>query len=218
MTDGGARIEGAYRYSLWRRVGRSPRRVLFVMLNPSTADANDDDPTIRRCIGFARAWGYGELEVCNLFAYRTPHPRVLLAARDPVGPENDAWLARAAGRASRVVAAWGVVGMRSARAEVVMEILRGARVVCLGQTRGGAPRHPLYVAGGTRARAFAWHTQIVSDQSIVSDAGEATALVQTTCPDGEDVVPLAEPPTSDREASCPWGQEDRLRRGGHRAP
>jgi hypothetical protein len=155
MTDGGARIDGAYRYSLWRRVGRSPRRVLFVMLNPSTADAKDDDPTIRRCIGFARAWGYGELEVCNLFAYRTPHPRVLLAARDPVGPENDAWLARAAGRASRVVAAWGVVGMRSARAEVVMEILRGARVVCLGRTRGGAPRHPLYVAGGTRVRRFA---------------------------------------------------------------
>ena len=152
--DRAARIDGAYRYSLWRRVGPSPGRVLFVMLNPSTADAIADDPTIRRCSGFARAWGYGELEVCNLFAYRTPYPRELLGVEDPVGPSNDRFLSRAAARADRVLAAWGVVGMRSARAAVVLENLRKVPLSCLGRTRDGAPRHPLYVPSCTRPRRF----------------------------------------------------------------
>jgi hypothetical protein len=83
VDDGAARIDRPYRYSLWRRVGESRRRVLFVMLNPSTADAIVDDPTIRRCMGFARTWGFGELEVCNLFAYRSPCPSALLRPADP---------------------------------------------------------------------------------------------------------------------------------------
>jgi hypothetical protein len=153
--DRTALVDGAYRYSLWRRVGQSRRRVLFVMLNPSTADARADDPTIRRCMGFARTWGYGELEVCNLFAYRTPHPRVLLGAPDPIGPDNDRHLAAAVERASRVVVAWGVIGMRSPRAGAVLALLREARVLCLGRTRGGAPRHPLYVPARTRPSPFA---------------------------------------------------------------
>ena len=152
--DRAARIDGAYRYSLWRRVGPSPGRVLFVMLNPSTADAIADDPTIRRCSGFARAWGYGELEVCNLFAYRTPYPRELLGVEDPVGPSNDRFLSRAAARADRVLAAWGVVGMRSVRAAAVLENLRKVPLSCLGRTRDGAPRHPLYVPSCTRPRRF----------------------------------------------------------------
>src|ERR1019366_833740 len=94
VDDGAARIDRPYRYSLWRRVGESRRRVLFVMLNPSTADAIVDDPTIRRCMGFARTWGFGELEVCNLFAYRSPCPSALLRAADPVGPSNDRALRR----------------------------------------------------------------------------------------------------------------------------
>src|SRR3989449_11540410 len=97
---------GTYRYALWRRWAAGPQ-VLFVMLNPSTADAQRDDPTIRRCIGFARRWGCGGIEVVNLFALRATDPRRLRYTRDPVGPENVAHLARAAGRASLVGAAWG---------------------------------------------------------------------------------------------------------------
>jgi hypothetical protein len=155
VDDGAARIDGAYRYSLWRRVGESRKRVLFVMLNPSTADAIVDDPTIRRCMGFARTWRFGELEVCNLFAYRTPCPSALLRAADPVGPSNDRALSRAVARADRVIAAWGVIGMRSTRALVVLEMLRGVRLECLGRTRDGAPRHPLYVPSRARPTLFA---------------------------------------------------------------
>src|SRR6266436_6577265 len=84
---------GTYRYALWRRWAPGPQ-VLFVMLNPSTADRQRNDPTIRRCIGLAAAWGYGALAVGNLFAFRTPSPKVLKRAARPVGRANDRWLAR----------------------------------------------------------------------------------------------------------------------------
>jgi hypothetical protein len=146
----GAVVDGLYRYSLWRRLScAATTRVLFVMLNPSTADASRDDPTLRRCASFARGWGYGWLDVCNLFAYRATDPRELRGAVDPVGPLNDATIAELASRADRVIAAWGVPGARSGRAAVVMNILRSSRVWCLGTTRDGAPRHPLYVRGDT---------------------------------------------------------------------
>ena len=95
----GAAIDptGLYRYSLWREWDANAPRVAFVMLNPSRADANTDDPTLRRCLGFARSWGCGSIEVVNLFAYRASRPDILRVVLDPVGPENDRYLQEAVG-------------------------------------------------------------------------------------------------------------------------
>ncbi len=123
------------------------------MLNPSTADAAADDPTIRRCIGFARAWGFGALEVVNLFAYRATRPADLFAADDPVGPRNDRFVRAAARSAAMVVAAWGVHGTRRGRDADVLATLRIlGSVHCLGTTKRGQPRHPLFVRGETAAQ------------------------------------------------------------------
>jgi hypothetical protein len=141
---------GRYRYWLRRswKTGGGGRVVCFVMLNPSTADHEADDPTVRRCMAFTRSWGFSALSVRNLFALRATDPAELLEADDPVGPSGDAELA-AAGAADLVVAAWGasVPFGREARA---LEILAGVPLHCLGLTKSGAPRHPLYVRGDTR--------------------------------------------------------------------
>lgn len=140
---------GIYRYTLERDVGSlvSSGRVLFVMLNPSTADASTDDPTIRRCISFARRWGYGHLSVANLYAYRATDPAGLDRAADPVGPENDFWIGQLADSADAVVVAWGHnVGPIADRAERVLRVL-GDDVDALALTGTGQPRHPLYVKG-----------------------------------------------------------------------
>jgi hypothetical protein len=100
---------GTYRYLLGRRVGEGDRTALFMMLNPSTADATEDDPTIRRCTGFARREGCGVLEVVNLFAYRATDPAELRTAPDPVGPANDHHIKAALGRVALVVVAWGAL-------------------------------------------------------------------------------------------------------------
>src|SRR5947209_16246810 len=102
---------GTYRYSLWRQWSTDCPPVAFIMLNPSTADDRKDDPTIRRCIGFARAWGFGALEVVNLFAYRATDWSKLLEVDDPVGPENDDYIVQAVERCPCVVAAWGTKGV-----------------------------------------------------------------------------------------------------------
>ena len=124
------------------------------MLNPNTADAVRDDPTIRRCVAFARRWGYGGVDVVNLFAYRTPHPRELARAEDPVGPRNDRYLRRALRTAELVVCAWGATRVAARRAHAVAGILDGAPLHCLGRTRSGAPRHPLYLRADTRLVRF----------------------------------------------------------------
>ena len=134
---------GAYRYALWREWDDRGPTVLFIALNPSTADHRRDDPTIRRCIRFARDWGFGRLVVANLFAYRTPEPALLRIAESPVGPRNDRWLARLAADASLVLAAWGTHGDYLGRADRVRSRLQALH--CLGTTKGGLPRHPLYV-------------------------------------------------------------------------
>ena len=122
--------------------------VLFVMLNPSTADARFDDPTIRRCVGFARAWGYNRLLVGNLFALRATDPATLLTDPDPVGPANDDWLATLASRATIIVAAWDAAPVARDRGRIVLAGLRtAAPTYTLGLTKDGAPRHPLYLPG-----------------------------------------------------------------------
>jgi len=136
----------SYRYALWRQWARGPR-VLFVMLNPSTADDRRDDPTIRRCIGFAKSWGFGSLAVGNLFALRTPSPRELAKSEFPVGTANDRCLRRLQRSAALVLAAWGNHGILYDRAAAVRRMLIDPRT--LGLTGSGQPRHPLYVAART---------------------------------------------------------------------
>lgn len=140
----GAHIEGHYRYRLWRRWEEGPE-VVFVLLNPSTADGAVDDPTLRRCIGFARRWGMGGLQVVNLFALRATDPRALREAGDPVGPLNDQVLHEVAGNAARVVYGWGNHGVLFGRGEAVWRSLGSGQ--CFGLTAVGQPRHPLYVRG-----------------------------------------------------------------------
>jgi hypothetical protein len=137
-----------WRYRLWRALGGSGGRCLWIMLNPSTADAERNDPTIRKCLGFSARWGYGSLEVVNLFALRSTDPAGLRKVDDPIGPGNDAAILAAAGEASCIVAAWGNHGAYLERALVVRRILaaHGFRLQRLGElTDEGQPGHPLYV-------------------------------------------------------------------------
>lgn len=144
---------GIYRYALERWWDNGLPSVLFVMLNPSTADGTKDDPTIRRCIGFARSWGYGGLLVGNLFAYRATDPRELPADDTAIGPENAAQLDRLARRASLIVAAWG--GHKRAVDRAPLVAARLGTLHALDFTRAGAPRHPLYVTANARPIPFA---------------------------------------------------------------
>jgi hypothetical protein len=144
---------GRYRYRLWRRWGAG-ERVGFVMLNPSTADAERDDPTIRRCTGFARTWGFGSMVVVNLFALRSPDPARLRRAREPVGRDNDRHIIEAAGACDVVVLAWGMHGRLRDRDRAVLDLLAGQALRCLGQTRAGQPRHPLYLPRAARLTAW----------------------------------------------------------------
>jgi hypothetical protein len=137
---------GQYRYLLTRRWAKGPS-MLWIMLNPSTADASEDDPTIRRCLGFARRWGFESLEVVNLFAVRATDRTVLTRTPDPVGAENDRYIQEAAARAGLVVVAWGTWGSLFDRQATVAEALAWCPLYCLGKTSSGFPRHPLYVRG-----------------------------------------------------------------------
>ena len=147
---------GLYRYSLERVWWPDVMRALFIMLNPSTADADADDPTIRRCMGFAKSWGLGGIEVRNLFAYRVTDPTELHHVDDPVGPDNSV-LPTSPARC--VVAAWGAAAchplVKTRALEVLAELERHRLpVLCLGTTRMGYPKHPLYVPGNTMQRPY----------------------------------------------------------------
>lgn len=147
-----------YRYALTREWfdGRPMRHVLWVMLNPSTAEADVDDPTVRRCQTFARAWGYNGATIANIFALRSTDPAVLVPHPDPVGPANDdviEALATGAG-IGLVMAAWGSHGAIRNRGAVVTQLVTGKLgrdMWCLGTTKGGQPRHPLYVHSDTES-------------------------------------------------------------------
>lgn len=134
-----ADIEGDYRYSLTRIWDSALPAVTFVLLNPSTADAVQLDPTLRRCVGFAQREGFGGMVIKNLYAFRSPSPAVMRAAPDPVGPRNDRALAETIGP---VIAGWGTNAepARVARALTLLPPLRALSV-----TKAGHPQHPLYV-------------------------------------------------------------------------
>ena len=149
---------GRYRYRLKRRWGAGDK-VLFVMLNPSTADAQRDDPTIRRCIGFARKWGFGSVEVVNLFAYRATKPEALKRVDAPTGPANSRAVRNALRRARLVVIAWGNSGAFQRGGIRMLDRLRhtvrSSKLVALGWTRLGHPRHVLYISGDCKPMKLA---------------------------------------------------------------
>lgn len=135
-----------YRYALWRRWNDHPY-ALFLMLNPSTADEIDNDPTVERCQRRAARMGYGGLWVANIFAYRSTDPAALYSIPDPVGPENDQAILDAARNAGIVICGWGTHGNHLDRGEKVLALLRdaGVKAHCLQLNADGTPRHPLYV-------------------------------------------------------------------------
>jgi hypothetical protein len=152
---------GMFRYRLGRQWNDDYLPMLFVMLNPSTADDEADDPTVRSCIGIAKSRCCGSIEVVNLFAYRATDPADLREAGYPVGAENDLHTMQAVrevhGRGGAVVVAWGLNGEGLARTQNVRAMLRGAGVhpLCMGTTASGQPRHPLYVRRSAQLLPFA---------------------------------------------------------------
>lgn len=154
---------GRYRYLLTRpteSILSERGTALFIMLNPSTADAEQDDPTIRRCRRFAKDWGCNGLTVANLYAYRATDPSELWLADDPVGPDNDRQLADLAREYSEAICAWGA-NAKPERVQQVVEIFQkaGAKLWCLGMTKSGAPRHPLYIRADQEL--ISWHSSEV---------------------------------------------------------
>lgn len=141
---------GRYRYSLTRRWTADAGPVwVIVMLNPSTADGVDDDPTVRRCVQFVRRGRAAELRIVNLYGLRATDPRELWRCDDPVGPDNDRHVLAAVARADEthgaVIAAWGAHA-RADRVRAVVDLVGRRELLCLGTTSAGAPRHPLYLA------------------------------------------------------------------------
>ena len=138
-----------HRYSLIHRINPllGDSLILWIGLNPSTADESQLDPTLTRIRSFSEREGFHGFWMANLFGLRTPYPKEMMAAADPVGPGNDASLQLAAKRCERIVAAWGAIGEFQSRAEAVANLFPGRELWCLGTTKDGHPRHPLYVNG-----------------------------------------------------------------------
>ena len=137
-----------YRYALTRTWDERSRRVMFVMLNPSTATELQNDPTVERCERRARALGFGAFRVTNIFAWRATDPRHMKAAPDPVGPENDKAILDGCEWADHIICAWGTHGAYLGRGENVRALLADTRqeLYHLGLTKDGHPKHPLYIA------------------------------------------------------------------------
>lgn len=155
LLDCGATLspDRRYRYRLWRIWSELAPPAAFCMLNPSTATEDVDDPTIRRCIRFAQAWGHGGIVVVNLFALRSRFPAELLQVQDPVGVDNDNWIEAERGRCARFVCAWGDPPLRlQGRADRVAGMIGAA--ACFGVTKSGNPRHPLYMRSTAALQPF----------------------------------------------------------------
>lgn len=147
-----------YRYWLLRQWNWDLRCAGFIMLNPSRADHEIDDPTIKKCMLLARNWGCGGIEVVNLFAFRSTDPEGLVTAEDPVGPENDEAIRNALEHCKPLVVAWGnsVPKSHLGRVDRVMAIVKavGMPVSCVKLNANGSPKHPLFVKGDTELVPF----------------------------------------------------------------
>lgn len=146
----------AYRYSLTRVWDPAGRKVMFVMLNPSTASELRNDPTVERCERRARTLGFGAFQVTNIFAWRATEPKAMRAAPDPEGPDNGAAVLSGANWADQIIAAWGVHGEHRKQGVTMRAMLEqaGHRLFHLGLTKAGHPRHPLYLRYDERPRRW----------------------------------------------------------------
>lgn len=150
FDDTGANFSACrtYRYKLWRRWNTAKPHLACICLNPSTADEVDNDPTVKRLIRRAMAYGAGGLVLANLYAYRSTDPDVLPTVDDPVGPENDTAILDACRDAMFVLCGWGKNGTLLNRAAQVLSLLRqnGITPMCLATNTDGSPTHPLYLS------------------------------------------------------------------------
>lgn len=163
VVKSGARFSTCrtWRYALWREWDSQKGFVLFVGLNPSTANEVDNDPTISKCMGFADRWGFGGIYMLNLFAFCATQPERMIGVIDPVGPENDSTFSLYSSKSNLVVAAWGgSVPMRE-RARLNLDtrinfVLRNinTQVHCLGRTQDGSPKHPSRISYDTPREVF----------------------------------------------------------------
>jgi len=173
-------VDGCYRWSLTRRWGPGPTAA-WIMLNPSRADAATDDPTLRRVIGFAQAAGFGQITVTNLYAWRSPSPSVLHRVADPVGVGNDQAILAGTAGADLIVAAWGTHA-DPGRAAAVLQLLSHRAIWCLGRTRGGRPRHPLYVPARAPLQVYRRPRHDWKDWQPILDHGVDELLRERFCP------------------------------------
>jgi len=132
-----------YRYLLWRQWAKQKPLITFIGLNPSTADAQTDDPTVQKCCHYAQNWGYGGLLLVNLFAYRSTDRSVLRKIKHPVGPENDDYLQWAVAKSEKTVLAWGNDGLLQKRCTTIIKKIPDPH--CLRINKTGQPAHPLYL-------------------------------------------------------------------------
>lgn len=147
---------GRYRYSLKRIWDEDKPLVAFIGLNPSTADAIEDDNTITRCINFAKSWGAGGLYMLNIFAYRATSPVDMMEQEEPIGPENDYYLTHLPD-IEKVIVCWGNNGAHRGRSSEVISILRETLkkdLFCLDVNKTGEPKHPLYVQGLAKPKLY----------------------------------------------------------------
>ena len=140
-----------YRYRLWRQWNAERAKALFVLLNPSMADETQNDPTVERCERRARMWGYGGVEVVNLFAYRSTDPKVLYRVSEPIGMMNDEAILIATIDAGIVICGWGEHGAHLRRGQAVLDLLSSdgtmlTKIYHLGLNASGQPKHPLYIS------------------------------------------------------------------------
>ncbi|MEQ9223879.1 MAG: DUF1643 domain-containing protein [Salinisphaeraceae bacterium] len=145
-----------YRYRLWRELPGHGGTILWLLLNPSTAGPLADDNTIARCRSWSAAWGYGFMFVGNIFAYRATDPRNMMAAEDPVGPDNNWHLAEMIEQSDFLICGWGVHGAHKDRSRQVCRILDalGASPHALSLTKDGEPGHPLYLRTDSTPRPY----------------------------------------------------------------
>lgn len=149
-------IRGQYRYMLSRQWGE-PDFLNWMMLNPSIADANFDDPTVRRVAGFSKEFGYGGCRILNLFALRSSSPKDLLTSNNPVGPLNDEYISEYVNKGRTIVCAWGALNskLKWRVNEVVGNIIEKTSLYCLGMTKNKSPKHPLYLRKDSELRLLA---------------------------------------------------------------
>ena len=146
-----------YRYVLWRKWDESKPQVMFIGLNPSTADQTNNDPTISRCINYAKSWGFGSIYMVNIFSYKTTYPKELQSATKPIGQETNDWIKKIYDSSEMCIAAWGNNGQFLNRSDEIRKML--PKMHCLKKTKSGEPSHPLYLKASLKPIAYTYTSQ-----------------------------------------------------------